>query len=191
MSYYKYAREQYDQPKENLDEVWKQRLIEWRQEGAIEKQENPTRIPKARSLGYKAKRGFNIIRSRVPKGNSKRERPAGGRRPKRYGQNRFHPKKSKQLIAEERASDRYDNLEVLNSYWVAEDGNYKWYEVIMVDPEEPTIQEDDDINWICDQRDRVERGKTPTARKNRGLRNKGKGAEKARPSQGANDNKGK
>ncbi|PSH02467.1 MAG: 50S ribosomal protein L15e [Nanohaloarchaea archaeon QH_8_44_6] len=191
MSYYKYAQEQYEQPKENLDELWKQRLIEWRKEGAIVKQENPTRVSKARSLGYKAKRGFNTIRVRVSKGNSRREKPAGGRRPKRYGRNRFHPKKSKKLIAEQRASKKYENLEVLNSYWVAEDGNHKWHEVIMVDPDEPTIQSDDDINWIADQRNRVERGKTPEAKKNRGLRNKGKGAEKVRPSQNANSNKGK
>ncbi|WEL19722.1 50S ribosomal protein L15e [Candidatus Nanohalococcus occultus] len=191
MSYYKYARESYNQPKEQLDELWQKRLVEWRQQNALEKAENPTRVPKARSLGYKAKRGFNVIRSRVSKGNSKRERPAGGRRPKRYGQSRFHPKKSKRLIAEQRASKKYENLEVLDSYWVAEDGNYKWFEVIMVDPDEPTIEADDDINWICDEKDRVGRGKTPAGRKNRGLRNKGKGAEKVRPSQNANSHKGK
>jgi large subunit ribosomal protein L15e len=191
MSYYKYARDNYNQPKEQLDELWQKRLVEWRQQNALEKADNPTRVPKARSLGYKSKRGFSVIRSRVSKGNSKRERPARGRRPKRYGQSRFHPKKSKRLIAEQRASRKYENLEVLDSYWVIEDGNYKWFEVIMVDPDEPTIEADDDINWICDETDRVQRGKTPAGRKNRGLRNKGKGAEKVRPSQNANDHKGK
>jgi len=191
MSYYDYASSQYDRPKEQLDQVWKNRIQEWRDQEAIVKAENPTRIPKARSLGYKAKRGYSIVRSRAGKGNSKRERPSGGRRPKRYGQSRFHPKKSKRLIAEERASRRFENLEVLNSYWVAEDGNYKWFEVIMVDPDEPTIKQDDDINWICDNRNRAERGKTPAARKSRGLLNKGKGAEKVRPSQGKNGNQGK
>jgi len=191
MSYYDYASSQYDRPKEQLDQVWKNRIQEWRDQEAIVKAENPTRIPKARSLGYKAKRGYSIVRSRVGKGNSKRERPSGGRRPKRYGQSRFHPKKSKRLIAEERASRRFENLEVLNSYWVAEDGNYKWFEVIMVDPDEPTIKQDDDINWIRDNRNRAERGKTPAARKSRGLLNKGKGAEKVRPSQGKNGNQGK
>lgn len=191
MSYYEYASSNYDRPKEQLDQVWKNRLQEWRDQEAIVKAENPTRIPKARNLGYKAKRGFSIVRSRVPKGNSKRERPSGGRRPKRYGQSRFHPKKAKRLIAEERASDRYENLEVLNSYWVAEDGNYKWFEVIMLDPDEPTVKQDDDVNWICENRDRVERGKTPAARKGRGLQNKGTGAEKVRPSQSENNNQGK
>lgn len=191
MGYYEYAREQYEQPKENLDEIWKQRLMEWREEESVVKSENPTRIPKARSKGYKAKNGFNIIRSRVSKGASKRERPSGGRRPKRYGQNRYSPKKSKQVIAETRASKKHENLEVLDSYWVVEDGNYKWYEVIMVDPNHPEIESDDDINWICDKENRVERGLTPAAKKSRGLRNKGTGAEKVRPSQAAKGGRGK
>ncbi len=191
MSYYKYAREQYEQPKENLDELWQERLVEWRDQDAIVKVDNPTRIPKARQLGYKAKEGFTVVRSRVTKGHSKRERLTAGRRPKRTGQTRFSPKKSKRVIAEQRASDRYDNLEVLNSYWVAEDGNYKWYEIIMVDPDHPQIESDDDVNWICEQRDRVERGKTPASKESRGLGNKGKGAEKVRPSQASNEGRGK
>ncbi len=191
MSYYKYAREQYEQPKENLDEIWQQRLVEWRQEESLVESENPTRIPKARSKGYKAKNGIKVIRSRVKKGGSKRERPSGGRRPRTAGQNRYSSKKSKQVIAEERASKKYKNLEVLDSYWVIEDGNYKWFEVIMVDPEASEIQNDDDLNWITEKRDRVERGLTPSAKESRGLRNKGKGAEKVRPSQRANDNRGK
>ncbi len=191
MSYYKYAREHYEQPKENLDEIWKQRLIEWREQPATVKMENPTRIPKARSKGYKAKKGFNIIRTRVKKGGTKRKRASGGRRPAAAGQNRYSSKKSKQVIAEQRANKKHPNLEVLDSYWVIEDGNHKWFEVIMVDPESPEIQSDSDINWITEEENRVERGLTPAARKSRGLQNKGKGAEKVRPSQAANKNKGK
>ena len=191
MSYYKYAREQYDQPKENLDELWQQRLVEWRQEEAIKKIENPTRIPKARSQGYKAKKGFTIARVKIGKGATKRERPSAGRRPKRAGQNRFSPSKSKQVIAEQRASSKFDNLEVLDSYWVAEDGNRKWFEVIMVDPEEPEIQADEELNWICDERNRAERGLTPAGKESRGLDKKGTGSEKTRPSQAANENRGK
>ena len=191
MSYYKYAQEQYEQPKENLDDVWQNRLVQWRKEGAVVKAENPTRVTKARSLGYKAKEGFHVVRVKVGKGNTKRKRPSGGRRPKRYGQNRFSPKKSKQVIAEQRASAKYENFEVLSSYWVVEDGNYKWYEVVMVDPDHPAIQRDDDVNWITEQRNRVERGLTPAARDSRGLNNRGKGAEKVRPSGNANNGRGK
>ncbi len=191
MSYYKYARKQYDQPKDNLDEVWQERLQKWRREGTIEEVDNPTRIPKARQLGYKAKNGFKIVRVRIRKGGSKRQRPSGGRRPAAAGQNRYSSKKSKQVIAEQKASKKYSNLEVLASYWVAEDGNYRWFEAIMVDPEHPEIQADDDINWITDQNNRAENGKTPAARKTRGLRNKGKGSEKIRPSQNAQGGRAK
>lgn len=191
MSYYKYAREQYEQPKKNLDELWQERLVEWRDQEAIVKIDNPTRIPKARTQGYKAKEGFTVVRARIRKGNSKRERVSGGRRPKRTGQSRFSPKKSNRVIAEQRVSDRYDNLEVLNSYWVAEDGTYKWFEILMLDPDHPQIKSDDDVNFVVDQRDRAERGLTPAAKKSRGLGNKGKGAEKVRPSGNANDGKGK
>ncbi|MFB6208656.1 MAG: 50S ribosomal protein L15e [Candidatus Nanohaloarchaea archaeon] len=191
MSYYKYAREQYEQPKENLEELWQERLVEWRQQETVVKVDNPTRIPKARQKGYRSKNGFSIVRSRVSKGGSKRKRPSGGRRPKRAGQNRFSPSKSKQVIAEERASSKYKNLEVLDSYWVAEDGNRKWFEIIMVDPEHPEIESDEELNWICNDRDRAERGVTPASRESRGLENRGKGAEKLRPSLNANENRGK
>jgi len=191
MSYYKYAREQYEQPKENLDELWQQRLVEWRQQETLVKVDNPTRIPKARNQGYKAKKGFNVIRSRSSKGATKRQRPSGGRSPKRSGQSRFSPSKSKQVIAEERASKKYENLEVLSSYWVAEDGNNHWFEVIMVDPEHPEIKSDDEINWVCDETNRAQRGLTPASRTSRGLDNKGTGAEKVRPSANAHDGKSK
>ncbi|MBC5793383.1 MAG: 50S ribosomal protein L15e [Nanohaloarchaea archaeon] len=191
MGYYEYAKDQYEQPKENLDELWQQRLVEWRQQDSIISVENPTRLPKARELGYKAKKGFNTARVKVKKGATKRKRPAGGRSPRRSGQSRYSSKKSKQVIAEQRAAKKFSNLEVLNSYWVCEDGNYKWYEIIMVDPERPEIQNDDDINWICDQENRAERGVTPAAKKSRGLQNKGTGAEKVRPSISSNKDKGK
>ncbi|MFB6144983.1 MAG: 50S ribosomal protein L15e [Candidatus Nanohaloarchaea archaeon] len=191
MGYYEYARDQYEQPKDNLDELWQQRLVKWRQEDAVVKEDNPTRLPKARQKGYKAKKGFNVVRIRVKKGGTKRQRPSGGRRPKRMGQNRYSPKKSKRLIAEERVNKKFGNMEVLDSYWVAEDGTYKWFEVLLVDPEEPSIQKDDDINWICDQENRAEKGLTPAGRESRGLQNRGTGAEKVRPSQAANNNRGK
>lgn len=191
MSYYKYAREQYEQPKDNLDEIWKNRLQKWRKEGVIERHENPTRLPKARQKGYKAKKGFQVYRVRVNKGGTKRRRAEGGRKPSKAGQNRYSSKKSKQVIGEQKVSSKFENLEVLDSYWLAEDGNYKWFEVITVDPEHPEIQADDDINWIADNKNRAENGLTPASNKSRGLKNRGKGAEKMRPSGNANDGKNK
>ncbi|MEM5870716.1 MAG: 50S ribosomal protein L15e, partial [Candidatus Aenigmatarchaeota archaeon] len=79
------------------------------------------------------------------------------------------PKKSLQLIAEEKAARKYRNLEVLNSYLVADDGVYKYFEIIMVDPHHPVIKSDKNINWICNQRGRVFRGLTSAGKKMRGL----------------------
>ena len=84
--------------------------------------------------------------------------------------------KSMKLIAEERAAGKFPNLEVLNSYWVWQDGLYKWYEVIMVDPNHPVIKSDKTINWIGKkaQRGRVFRGLTSAGKEVRGLHHKGK-----------------
>jgi large subunit ribosomal protein L15e len=97
---------------------------------------------------------------------------------------KFKPAKSLRLIAEERAARKFPNLEVLNSYWVWEDGRFKWFEIVMVDPSHPVIQSDKDVNWICEpaHHGRVFRGLTSAGKEVRGLRHKGRGAEKIRPS---------
>jgi large subunit ribosomal protein L15e len=117
----------------------------------------------------------------------------GGRHPKRRGLNKITMAKSIQRIAEERAAKHYPNLEVLNSYWVGEDGMHKYFEVILVDPQHPVIRGDPKINWICEpqHRGRVFRGLTSAGKKGRGLTHKGKGAEKIRPSIGSHERLGK
>ena len=87
--------------------------------------------------------------------------------------------KSLKLIAEERAARKFPNLEVLNSYWVWEDGLHKWYEVIMVDPNHPVIKADKNINWIAKktQHGRVFRGLTSAGKEIRGLHHKGQHRE--------------
>lgn len=156
-----------------MKEFARQRRIDWRRQKAIVRVDKPTRLRRARSLGYKAKQGFVIVRVRIRRGGARKKRPVSGRRQKRMGVTKFVPSKSKKLIAEERAGKAYRNLEVLNSYWVGEDGQYKWYEVILVDPHHPSIIRDEDINWICDRshRGRVHRGLTSAGKKMRGLRN--------------------
>lgn len=42
--------------------------------------------------------------------------------------------RSLQSVAEERVGRRCPTLRVLNSYWIAQDATYKFYEVILVDP---------------------------------------------------------
>ena len=185
---YKYMAEAWKRPEASfVKEIMKQRAIEWRRQPTIVRVERPTRLDRARKLGYKAKQGFVVVRVRVRRGWLKRPRPKAGRRPKRMGVTKIKLAKSLRLVAEERAARNFPNLEVLNSYWVWEDGRYKWYEIVMVDPHHPVIQSDENINWICESvhRGRAFRGLTSAGKKMRGLRHKGRGAEKVRPSRGA------
>ncbi len=170
---YHYIAQLWKRPYEGeMLELMRQRLIKWRKEPAVIRIEKPTRLDRARALGYKAKPGFVVVRVRVRKGGLRKPRPNKGRRPKRMGVYGYAPAKSIRLIAEERAARKYPNLEVLNSYYVGEDGNYKWYEVILVDPHHPAICNDPDIKWICEKhhRGRVFRGLTSAGKKMRGLR---------------------
>ena len=123
---YKYIAKAWAKPEKSfVDELMRQRLIEWRRQPAITRVEKPIRLDRARKLGYKAKQGFVIVRVRVRRGGLRKQRPKAGRRPKRMGVKKFKPAKSMRLIAEERAARKFPNLEVLNSYWVGEDGRSK------------------------------------------------------------------
>jgi len=182
---YKYIAEAWAKhEKSYVDELMRQRLIEWRRQSVITRIEKPTRLDKARKLGYKAKQGFVLSRVRIRRGGMRKQRPKAGRRPKRMGVKKFKPSKSIRLIAEERVARKFPNLEVLNSYWVGEDGVSKWFEVIMVDPHHPVIKSDEKINWIGQKqhRRRVFRSLTSAGKKVRALRRRGRGAEKVRPS---------
>lgn len=169
--------------KKQVRKLLRDRLIQWRREDTVVKIEKPTRIEKARSLGYKAKEGILMARVRVKRGGRKKERIRKGRRSKRMGRKKIVGK-SYQWIAEERANRKFHNFEVLNSYYVAQDGKHYWYEIILVDKHHPAIKKDKHLKWIYGKqhRGRVFRGLTSAGRKSRGLRHKGKGAEKLRPS---------
>lgn len=193
-SYYSYVREAWKKPKESyVHELRWERLKEWRKDGAVTRIERPTRIDRARSLGYKAKQGIIVVRTKVRRGGLHKSRYIRGRRTHNMGKNKITAGKSIQRISEERAARKYPNMVVLNSYWVAQDGRYKWYEVILIDPEHPVIKSDKNLNWVCgaSNRGRAARGLTSAGRKGRGLQNRGKGFEKSRPSLGAHLNRGK
>jgi large subunit ribosomal protein L15e len=193
-SFYSHIKEAWRDPDDGkLAELQWQRKQEWREQGAIERIERPTRLDKARELGYKAKQGIVVARVSVRKGGARKQRFTAGRRTKRQGVNRIGRRKSIQRISEERASRKYPNMRVLNSYWVGEDGSQKWHEVILVDPEHPAIQNDDDLNWICEpqHKGRAFRGLTNAGKSNRGLQNRGKGTEHVRPSVTGGKRRGK
>ena len=161
---YKYVAEAWRKPESSyVKELMQQRVTEWRKQPAIIRIEKPTRIDRARRLGYKDKPGYVVVRVRVRRGGLRKQRPKAGRRQKRMGVKKYKPAKSIRLIAEERAAKKYPNLEVLNSYWVWEDGRSKWYEVILVDRTLlPEIR-------LGKGKGRVFRGLTSAGRKVRGL----------------------
>ena len=90
--------------------------------------------------------------------------------------------KSIQRIAEERAARKYPNCEVLNSYFVGQDGRCKYFEIILIDRDNPEMRADKDLSWICDKEVGAFRGLTSAGKKGRGLMYKGKGTEQVRPS---------
>ncbi len=190
---YDYVGDQWKVPDTTYTSPYKQRLIQWRKEESFTRVERPTRIDRARSLGYKAKQGYIVVRARVRRGGLRKPTIRAGRKPSAKGISKITMAKSTQRIAEERTAKRYPNMEVLNSYWVGEDGKHHFYEVILVDPVHPVIMKDRKINWITSTENtrRVLRGKTSAGQKGRGLRHKGKGAEKIRPSIRAHQNRGK
>ncbi len=185
-SFYTYIRDAWKNPdKTYVHDLRWQRLQEWRKDRSVVRIRRPTRLDRARALGYKAKQGIIIVRAKVRRGGRRKSRYIRGRRTKRMGMHKITPRKSIQWIAEERVSRKYPNMQVLNSYWVGEDGKHKWYEIILVDPNHPVIKKDPQLKWICNVRGRAERGLTSAGRKGRGLSTRGKGTEKTRPSIGS------
>lgn len=169
------------------------RLIQWRHEPSTIRLERPTRLDRARALGYKAKQGFVVVRARISRGSRRKSRPTRGRRSKRMGVTRITPGRSRQWIAEERVARKYPNMEVLNSYWVGQDGRHLWYEIILIDPNHSVVQSDPQYQWLKSpaNRRRTFRGLTSIGKRGRGLRHKGKGAEQLRPSLRAHRRHGK
>jgi len=183
----------------HLRQAWKkpdkktlrERMIEWRKSGVFTRTDKPLRLDRARSLGYKDKTGFVIIRIRIKRGGHKRSRPNKGRRSKRL-HIRKTLKMSYKWIAEQRVARKYKNLEVLNSYQIGKDGINYFYEVILIDPSKPEIKKDKKLNWICkpQNKKRPMRGLTSAAKKSRGLRSKHP-TSKVRPSVRSGGRRGK
>lgn len=181
MGMYKYIREAWKKPKKTLSELNKERLIAWRKAPVTVRIKRPTRLDRARSLGYRAKQGIILVRQKVGKSARMRPKFKAGRRSAHMRRKKIVAKNYQQ-IAEERASRKYVNCEVLNSYKVAEDGKSHWFEIILIDQFHPQIMSDKKLKFITHQRGRAYRGLTSAGRKSRGLRKKGVGAEKIRPS---------
>ncbi|KOB74956.1 Ribosomal protein L15 [Operophtera brumata] len=159
MGAYRYIQELY---RKKLSDVMRfllrVRVWQYRQLTRMHRAPRPTRPDKARRLGFRAKQGFVIFRIRVRRGGRKRPVPKGAT----YGKPKSHG---------ERVGRRCGGLRVLNSYWVAQDSSYKYFEVILVDPSHKAIRRDPKINWIVNavHKHREMRGLTSAGRSSRGL----------------------
>ena len=107
--------------KENSPEL-RQRAIIWRKQNAFTRVERPSRLLRAKRLGYKAKQGIIVVRMRVGTGGMRRQRPRGGRRPKHLGVTRIKADDSMKVVSERRVLERYPNMKLLGSYFLYKDG---------------------------------------------------------------------
>ena len=187
---YKYIKETIQEHDVSFNSVQWTRLVKLRKGPTITRVDRPVNLPRARSVGYKAKQGYVVAITKVRRGSMRKIRPKMGRKPGNLGVRKITTKKSLRWIAEERTAKKYPNLQVLNSYKVGADGRSHFYEIILVDPNHPVIKADPHINWICESQNssRVYRGLSSAGKKTRGLHKKGFGSERTRPSLRANRN---
>ncbi|MBI5228113.1 50S ribosomal protein L15e [Candidatus Micrarchaeota archaeon] len=138
MGAYKYIEQTMQAQYKARDGTFRNKILAWRNGPVMALVEHPSNLIRARRLGYKAKQGYSVVRVRIDKGRRTRRKPMGGRKHKNFY--RFvQPGMSHQAMAEQRVNRIYRNMEVLNSYWIGEDGNYKFFEVILADPYKPTV----------------------------------------------------
>ena len=130
--------------KENSTELRAKAVI-WRKENAVTRIDKPSRITRARRLGYKAKQGITVDRMRVGTGGMRKQRPRGGRRPKHLGVTRIKAAVSMKQVAERRVLERHPNMKLLGSYFLYKDGMHYWFEIILADPSHPSIAKDKEL----------------------------------------------
>ena len=163
------------------------RTWEYRQLNALHRVSRPSRIERARRLGYRAKQGYVIYRVKIRRGNRKRPAKKGvvcGKL-KSIGITGLKASVNYQAMAEQTVGRKLPALKVLNSYWVGQDATFKFFEVIVVDAAHAAIRNDPRINWICSEKHREMRGLTSQGKKYRGLRARGNKDNKKRPSRRA------
>ena len=127
--------------KSNSEEL-KEKAMAWRNEPTIHRIVRHTRLDRAHKLGYKAKQGIIVVRTKVGRGGMRKQRPTSGRRPKHLGVVRIKQTDSMKLVAERRVNEKYPNMEVIGSYLLYKDGKNIWYEILLADPAHPSISRD-------------------------------------------------
>jgi len=191
MGAYKYLEELYRKKQSDVMRfLLRVRCWEYRQWPRLHRVVHTTRPDKARRMGYRRKPGYVIYRVRIRRGGRKRKVPKGriNGKPKNQGVTGIKTKRNLRSFAEERAGRALGSLRVLNSYWVNQDSQFKYYEVILVDPMHNGIRNDPHIRWIVspNKKHRELRGVTSAGKKSRGLHGKGNGYKSLRPSRRGN-----
>ena len=130
--------------KDNSTEL-REKAVIWRKQNAVTRVDKPSRITRARRLGYKAKQGITVVRMRVGTGGMRKQRPRGGRRPKHLGVTRIKAAVSMKQVAERRVLERHPNMKLLGSYFLYKDGMHYWFEIILADPSHPSIAKDKEL----------------------------------------------
>merc|ERR1719329_321701 len=190
MGAYKYLQELWRKKQSDVIRFFMRvRCWEYRQLAVIHKVTRPSRLDKARALGFKQKQRYVIYRCRIRRGGRKRAVHKGcvHGKPVHQGIRKLKKARSHRSVAEEKVGRHCSNMRVLNSYWVGQDAAYKFYEVVLVDPAHQAIKKDPRINWIVSEKHnkRELRGLTSAGKKYRGFRQKGYKAHKLRPSRRA------
>ncbi|MBN2478031.1 50S ribosomal protein L15e [Candidatus Micrarchaeota archaeon] len=161
MGAYKYIQDTIQETKKERNIGYRMKLSKWRKEGTVVNSEYPENLPKARRLGYKAKKGYITVRVRIKKGLRRRPTPKGGRQAKHqylYTQ----PATSHQTWAEQKANRKHSNCEVLGSYLIADDGQYKYFEIVLADRDAKTVK-----TTAVNKKKKALRGLTSSGRKAR------------------------
>jgi large subunit ribosomal protein L15e len=130
MNGYKYVLKNFQKGFKERSDSLKKRIHDWRGQPTTVRIEGPTNIARARSVGFKAKQGFIMVRVKVKKGKHVRRAPAQGRKP---GRNRKTQSSGMGLkrIAEVKAGLKFINFKPINSYLAGEDGQFKFFEVVL------------------------------------------------------------
>ncbi|HEV2118763.1 MAG TPA: 50S ribosomal protein L15e [Candidatus Bathyarchaeia archaeon] len=147
---YSHLADQWREKTPELKEWLRHSVVSWRKEPVVKRIPYPTRLDRARRLGYKAKQGIVLVRVRVRRGGAKKPRPVSGRRQKALGVTKFTRSLSLQRIAEKRANRKYVNLSILDSYYLYSDGIHHWYEVILADKSHPAL-----VEWFKEKNHRA------------------------------------
>jgi large subunit ribosomal protein L15e len=126
----KHISKSFRQSLSGRSELLRARIRKWADEKSVSRAGRPTNPLRARTLGYKAKKGYIVVRVRLKRGKRVRPAPNMGRKP---GKNvkRVPPGQPLSAIAEGRAARLYSNMRVVNSYLAGQDGVNSYFEVIL------------------------------------------------------------